>query len=111
MLSDHVGNASILQLYCAGSSIAVAVRGAIDLDCIFKGVPSISAEVCVEAVIAAGPAVLGLIPIVVRKVFGPTKVLVGQVEVDWFACRSSFLSQTQKVPAKSKLGEDYGAII
>jgi hypothetical protein len=71
-LSDRVGNASIPQLHYGVSGKAVVVRGGVDLDRAFKGVSSVSAEVCVETVMAAGPAEFGPVPIVVREVVGPT---------------------------------------
>jgi len=109
MLSERRCNASILQLHYAGSGKAVAVRGAVDLDRVFKGVSSVSAEVCVETVIAeTGPAEFGPVPIVVREVFGPASA--GQSNGDMLARRSPFLGQTQRVPAKPELGEDHGAI-
>ncbi|MBA7660331.1 hypothetical protein ES703_68333 [subsurface metagenome] len=74
-LSDCACNASIPQLHYAGSGIAVAVRGAVDLDRVFKGTSSVSAEVCVETAIAASPAEKGPVPVVVGEVFGPAKSL------------------------------------
>jgi len=81
-------NASIPQFHHTIPALTAAIRRSVDLDCVFKGVSSVSAEMYIEALIAAGPVLFGLGPIFVRQVFGPAAA--AHRERNWLACRPHF---------------------
>ena len=70
--------------------------------------PWSGAQLGIESVIAACPGVFGPFPLAVSEGFGPASAW--EADGDRLARSSPFPGQTQRIPAKSELGDDDGAV-